>query len=114
MVVKSGIKIKDRPEIYSSQGHNNCLGGGSFYLKVNCMDEVETAFIILTCHIPVFGDQHFEKEMHRIITKKTYHTAGCLENAAHGTLSICALSELLASTILMLPSANCSRSGTTI
>lgn len=41
--------------------------------------------------------------------KKTYHTAGCFENAPHGTLSMCALSEILASTILMLPSASCSR-----
>ena len=72
------------------------------------MDEVDPAFIILMCHI--FRDQHnFQEGNAQDNNKKTYHTAGCFENAAHGTLSMCALSELLASTILMLPSANCSR-----
>jgi len=35
--------------------------GGGVYLKVNCMDEVDPAFIILACHTCIFRDQHFKR-----------------------------------------------------
>ena len=45
------------------------------------------------------------------ITKTTYQTAGCLKNISHGTFTRDALSEPVASTILMFPRANCCCSG---